>query len=1828
MKNMLREKRKWLSIFLAIVVLFGTISDIKIVQAEGSVSNVTVTLQDEAGETPEAFAHKKVIIVKESDSDERYEAETDENGKASFTNSFVEDEKYIVTVSDIEHYKDASESYTASLGNTSIEIVMKEADSCRVEGTVIREGKGYKGAVVTFKRDGYKGVSVTTDQDGKYTVDGKDESIDQGREYTVHVETVAGDKTVSAPQDNKKTFTEASTEYNIELVPNYQVEGPKNAVDHTKFTLEGTTDGYVPKGEEYTAVIGIEDDDYFLQTFTVNGESKLSDVTVKGKEYRYKGIADKEPMQIDYEVVKAEETTDMDIQFSKTGLVDSEGKNTYVYDKNTTSIVLTVPSAEQVAYLTSEGKREISTGESITINGETDIKKVYAYMETAGGHDKKWVVLEEQYIISIDKTGPVAAVEKDTYYTKEKEIELSLTAAPDKGEKYPSKIASVVYYNVKNPAEKKECDKKGDVYTFKAVPAPDSADDQEVVYEAYAVDQAGNSGAPVSVTVIFDRTKPQVNSVVIDNKEDYQIDDKEERIISQGNQLMLTVGAEDRKNGTARPSDVEKIIMRVRDKNNKNIIMEQEEKEPDASGKCQFTLQKRDEAQIVELTCVDRAGNESEIADLTEFGLKNCFYISDAEVKNTYQVTYTGEGTVYDMSDGKTVKYAVPDTKGYQLHIQSKDQNANTEFPVSRVEVYSEKMNKPNATSGNSLDIDLSELELEPGKENKITVISYCANKRQEDTIYIAYDVESPVVDKFVVLEPNQDKEIDYGRFFSYLGTFLNHQVRVQVHVSDSFTGVKRVALLIEKGPDGYSSVNIPLDSSMIDSEGYATFLIPENTLAPNGRYVAGNLKFYAYDNVGNCSAYTELDSINSNIRSTKWMMETVAPTIAITAPKETYNADNKKWYDKDTTFHVQVGDKDSGLYQVVITLNDHVVIDKIRGSKNGYKETGDITTEDSFDISTEQVEKNSDGSYVLSVKVTDNAGNRYESQKQIVYVDEGNPYITSFEFDAEKYKESKKTDFGVEKRDYGYYFRKKTDVVIHAKDDAPSSGVKTISYYMVDKDGKKSVVKEAVVNKNGEISFSIAANFKGQIYAMPKDYVGHQAGQYVTPDSVVVESALKHKEETHIAFSKPTSKLRDKEGVELFNKDVAVAVTVSDHYSGIREIEYSVESPYDTKNNQKGTVIIDNDGEKKKGSSAGWEKTKKEANLVTEMKTTLKVKNNSNGIVLRVKLTDRSGNVSEESIVFSIDKIAPQIQVSYDNNNSDSTHKEFYKKNRIATIVVTERNFNAADFKSVIKNKDGSAPEIDLTKEKNWKKHADQKDPDKTTYTAKVAFGFDGKFEWDMAFSDMAKNSAAKVKKQKFTIDMSVPSVTVTYDNMKSENGNYYKNNRTATITIDEHNFDESRVKITGTAKENGKPVSFPEIGGWSTDKDTHVATVLFSNNALYTFSVEFTDKAGNKAVKYAKDTFTVDKQKPTVKMSKIKNKGAYKGAVTPVIDFYDVNFDVNNTEIILSGSNHDKRSLKGGSASGSDGIQGTWSEIPNGRRFTFTNFKKDKKTDDIYTLEAKIEDKAGNQSKIKKMFSVNRFGSVYTCDSVLLQAMKRKYVNSEFDVVITETNTDEVNGIRVKLTKNGTPKDLVLKKDYDIVRLGGNGEWVQYVYKIKKELFAGDGNYIIDLYSEDRAGNVNENGEDSKKATVMFGIDKTAPVITPIDLKNDTQYAVEQKTVEIDIKDNLVLGQVKMYLNDTEIPYDIDENGRYHISVGSAGYKQKLSIHVEDMANNKTALDVTGFLVSTNIFVRWVNNLPLFIGTLVGLGILLLLAAGLVIYKIRKRKMIVKED
>lgn len=89
------------------------------------------------------------------------------------------------------------------------------------------------------------------------------------------------------------------------------------------------------------------------------------------------------------------------------------------------------------------------------------------------------------------------------------------------------------------------------------------------------------------------------------------------------------------------------------------------------------------------------------------------------------------------------------------------------------------------------------------------------------------------------------------------------------------------------------------------------------------------------------------------------------------------------------------------------------------------------------------------------------------------------------------------------------------------------------------------------------------------------------------------------------------------------------------------------------------------------------------ESNLVTSMQFTLSVDDNSNGNVVLIKLTDRSGNSSEVSKTYSIDTTTPTITAAL--SNQTPYNSMYYNTDQTVTISITDRNFDASGVKFML---------------------------------------------------------------------------------------------------------------------------------------------------------------------------------------------------------------------------------------------------------------------------------------------------------------------------------------------------------------------------------------------------------------------------------------------------------------------------------------------------------------------------------------------------------------
>lgn len=1047
-----------------------------------------------------------------------------------------------------------------------------------------------------------------------------------------------------------------------------------------------------------------------------------------------------------------------------------------------------------------------------------------------------------------------------------------------------------------------------------------------------------------------------------------------------------------------------------------------------------------------------------------------------------------------------------------------------------------------------------------------------------------------------------------------------------------------------------------------------------------------------------NCSFIVDNDEKNIMLENDAPVIGDIKDTKVDPGKESSYDSrdyKNKKIYSGDIGFEVNIKDKKdeqssksicSGLYSYEVTINGEPVLEeKGLSYKDG---NGNVTelldtnikfkTSDLNTKNNKPISPKSDGSYVIVIKATDYAGNE-ATKETTVYVDKTAPDINEkairFGKDADSPTHSSTYGNDVEVTDYGFYFKKDVNVTVYAEDKAgtneTASGVQGIFVYLVDKDGtmytvdktsgrikkiddiSKAEVLKVTSDDNTKdgihvnASFTIKADFKGQIYVCAVDNVKNKSN-YVHPDGSVVESKDKHTETSSIKFTAPkaqgtqnnTYKYRytgkaEKDAdmdydtsadVPLYNKDITFGVKVSDTYSGIKSVTYTV---FEGNKKTSQTASFDNAAKFENGTSASWKITEKDKNLVTEITNKIKISGNYNDMVLLVELTDRAGNKSYDYYAFGIDKTAPTITVSYDNNNSDTASGtgDYFSADRTATVLVKERNFNTENVKFTLKNAEGDTPKIIdkgiVNKDKSG-------NGDENVYKYVIKYNRDGVYSFDVSYTDRAKNKASvnygkSVAPKSFILDKTAPTISVAYDNNQAANGKFFKSNRTATITINEHNFDVRRVTATQTHTLSGQSRDIPAVS-WSGSGDTHIGTIHYNTDGDYTFDITMTDKAGNKeaAVNYgnsaaAKD-FTVDTDyQNLIKIDGVKNGDVFgKGkddSYSAKITVNDVNLDDYNvtltrSRVIVDGeteydakssnsSNNKQTGVKDSTKSSSETNEPVTamfvknaSGTSNGTA-TITIPKRDKdgrKNDGLYTLTVTAKDKATNAKSENLTFSVNRFGSVFTFSDDLnsLITSNDGYTQNvtSNDITVYEYNADPAEANNVELISNNDSKNLVNGKDYTRSEEKGVASWYKYSYKISKSNFADDGSYSIRVSSKDSADNISQTS-DYPVCSATFYKDSTDPVITSVNysvmpennMGKDDVATVNAQDLDITmtIDDAVRLDTVQVYVNEGEADAET-----YTYTYNS-----------DDKSDNKNTFSDANTLTINNIKIKGTNEL-----------------------------------
>lgn len=224
---------------------------------------------------------------------------------------------------------------------------------------------------------------------------------------------------------------------------------------------------------------------------------------------------------------------------------------------------------------------------------------------------------------------------------------------------------------------------------------------------------------------------------------------------------------------------------------------------------------------------------------------------------------------------------------------------------------------------------------------------------------------------------------------------------------------------------------------------------------------------------------------------------------------------------------------------------------------------------------------------------------------------------------------------------------------------------------------------------------------------------------------------------------------------------------------------------------------------------------------------------------LLDFDVADLSGNTAScpAQKIFCIDKTAPVISLSYDNNNVKNGR--YYNNKRRAVITITEHNFRASDVKCNFKSRslEGSR---DIYSQAAWTGTGDQ-------HKNVVPCVKDGEYSFKIDYTDLAGNHARTRITDSFIIDQTPPLVRI----KGVKDGAVYKGTVAPVVEYqDEHLVEESTlIRLSGN--KNGR-IFNGQTAQTSLSQGKRIRWKDFkrveSVDDIYSLKVVVEDKAGNR--------------------------------------------------------------------------------------------------------------------------------------------------------------------------------------------------------------------------------------------------------------------------------------------------------------------------------------------------------------------------------------------
>lgn len=916
---------------------------------------------------------------------------------------------------------------------------------------------------------------------------------------------------------------------------------------------------------------------------------------------------------------------------------------------------------------------------------------------------------------------------------------------------------------------------------------------------------------------------------------------------------------------------------------------------------------------VLEIKVVDNAGN-SETGFVKINGDKNTSTDTESEIITNKLFTFSTDftrptGVITIASEPKTIGegedkkawFAASDAVEFEFAIN--DTNPNEVIWKANSNAQSVEMDYPAGETNIKASLNDTTAALDENNSYTISAVFYdqAGNSSEDGSIgakTFYKDTQNPEIDT-VSVSCAPEKGIDKIFRILTFGIFAKDTIMVYVtaHDGEHDSGLNDESLEISLD-DGETYNKMTFD------EGKYKYQI-KATETPT----SGIIALRVTDQFGNYSEKFDViiegegafDDSKDETGSKDFVVETKAPNVKVTIPTSDgiTRTDGNIWYNSDKDIIIEVQDEDSGIRNIHVFVNEVPV----------YSDSDNVnfisecivkdTDKHKYRLSTEplrEILRNSnklpdDGRYTIKIKAEDNAGNENTSialtvgeatsytEKNTIdyYLDYDDPVVQKIDFSIPSADEQNDADVSeyITELEYGYYFKTAVLATVNIEDQNPTSDLHRIEYVLVNyNNGTKGdeYSDEAYITINAEdktkgtATFDIPANFKGQILVTAYDYVQNESKE-TAPDLFVVDTSEKHESENHIEITgMGETAFTDAKNHPLFARDVELTVRVSDTMSGIREINYALDSEKNTQDVK--TITIQNSGYSVgQNIGDGWIIKSMDENLVTEVERVYIFSEDNNNIKLTIGMKDRAKNESSKpSDVFTVDQTAPIINVTFDNPDGNA---DCYQGDRTATIKVVERNFDPAKIMPNIQNTYGGVPSI-----------SSFKDDSNTEHIATIKFE-QGDYKFAISGTDRCDHSATVNytggNEQAFRVDKTDPVIVHNFDQLVNDAENSFNSDKEVTITITEHNFAPELVAITIYRVGAGQPLTvgnrqdctkeYIDGNNWSTVGNDHTISFIFSSNYVYQVIIGGMDESGRKIPECISPVFEIDKIKPVLK-------------------------------------------------------------------------------------------------------------------------------------------------------------------------------------------------------------------------------------------------------------------------------------------------------------------------------------------------------------------------